>query len=704
MKKDWLLILALFLVSSFTLLIALSKQKTDFRGKAAAPDVAGNLIIYLTKNRTTGTVTVENISAVAGGTRTTPFKSATTATHRMSRIDNGNVTSTFDFSFHEEIFSLPPKPGTAEKTGDPPKKLETSFAVVEMPYSSASMYQLTDKKTNVKQDVPSPMVSLAISQVVELNQSNVKGVIQPLSNNGGELNNTLDIVFIASAYTDFSRFASDVAAMSNFLLTVSPFREYKQAITISRIDNTRDLGCYQAGRMINCSQRTVYEVASHVPHDTIVVVHNSNIYGGAAYSGGIAMIYRDISEWAKQVAVHEIGHSLGELGDEYDYNAPWGGGKPRANCDWAGCGKWINSISGTGCFLVCGNNNLYRSTDNGSLMRTLNPNGGFKFETVGQNAMAAKIAYYTTEPTLSLPSPTPPNPTPIPCRNYSFNIKWGGFGTDDGKFNQPIGIDLDPSNNIYVVDKGNTRIQKFNSTGKFLRKWGTSGSTNGSFNSPTDISVDGNSSYVYVADTGNHRIQKFSTDGKFILSFGTYGSADGLFNSPAGIFANGGILISDTLNHRIHRFQSNGIRTNQWGSFGTDNDKFNTPLGLVNVPGTGYVYIADKLNHRIQKFDSGRTFIKNWGQYGALDGQFKSPTDVSSDSLGFIYVVDQNNHRIQKFDKEGNFIGKFGSFGSNNGQFKFPQYLAVDSAGRNIYVSDTGNNRIQKFSCDIISP
>ena len=54
---------------------------------------------------------------------------------------------------------------------------------------------------------------------------------------------------------------------------------------------------------------------------------------------------------------------------------------------------------------------------------------------------------------------------------------------------------------------------------------------------------------------------------------------------------------------------------------------------------------------------------------------------------------------IQKFDSNGKFITKWGSDGSSDGQFKFPNSVAVDSSG-NVYVTDTGNNRIQKFALE----
>jgi DNA-binding beta-propeller fold protein YncE len=70
---------------------------------------------------------------------------------------------------------------------------------------------------------------------------------------------------------------------------------------------------------------------------------------------------------------------------------------------------------------------------------------------------------------------------------------------------------------------------------------------------------------------------------------------------------------------------------------------------------------------------------------------------VAVDSSDNIYITDTNNHRIQKFSSEGDFISSFGSEGEGDGQFIEPEGVDVDSEG-NIYVVDTGNSRIQVFS------
>ncbi|MFF5993843.1 S-layer homology domain-containing protein [Lysinibacillus sp. KU-BSD001] len=86
------------------------------------------------------------------------------------------------------------------------------------------------------------------------------------------------------------------------------------------------------------------------------------------------------------------------------------------------------------------------------------------------------------------------------------------------------------------------------------------------------------------------------------------------------------------------------------------------------------------------------TFLPN-------NGQFREPYGIAVDAGGNVYIADTNNHRIQKFTSDGTFIKKWGSYGSNDGQFNTPTGIAVD-AGGNVYVADYYNDRIQKFTSD----
>jgi tripartite motif-containing protein 71 len=88
-------------------------------------------------------------------------------------------------------------------------------------------------------------------------------------------------------------------------------------------------------------------------------------------------------------------------------------------------------------------------------------------------------------------------------------------------------------------------------------------------------------------------------------------------------------------------------------------------------------------------------FVTEWDN-APLPGTFKEPIGVAVDSSGNVYVADTGNYRIQKFTADGIFITEWGKQGTqHHGEFAKPTGVAVDSAGY-IYVADNGY--IQKFT------
>src|SRR5690349_20909450 len=90
-------------------------------------------------------------------------------------------------------------------------------------------------------------------------------------------------------------------------------------------------------------------------------------------------------------------------------------------------------------------------------------------------------------------------------------------------------------------------------------------------------------------------------------------------------------------------------------------------------------------------------YLLQWGALGNGPSQFNFPVGVASDHAGAIYVVDSNNNRVQKFSESEALLLAWGSGGSGEGQFNAPYGVAVDASG-NVYVADGNNNRIQKFT------
>ncbi|NSW51487.1 MAG: glycosyltransferase family 39 protein [Anaerolineae bacterium] len=143
-----------------------------------------------------------------------------------------------------------------------------------------------------------------------------------------------------------------------------------------------------------------------------------------------------------------------------------------------------------------------------------------------------------------------------------------------------------------------------------------------------------------------------------------------------------------------------------FGSFGSEPGSFNTPRGIAAAP-DGSLYVADSLNNRIQHFTFDGVFINEWGGFGdavntgAPGGTFNEPWDVAVGPDGSVYVADTWNHRIQKFTAEGDFITMWGYFGTAETPDAMwgPRSVVVDQKGL-VYVTDTGNKRVVVFTED----
>ena len=86
----------------------------------------------------------------------------------------------------------------------------------------------------------------------------------------------------------------------------------------------------------------------------------------------------------------------------------------------------------------------------------------------------------------------------------------------DGYFNGPTDVGWDPDDNIYISDGYvNSRVAKFDKHGNWIKSWGTYGTEPGQIRLPHNLGVDRNG-HVYVADRTNRRIQKFDSDGNLL--------------------------------------------------------------------------------------------------------------------------------------------------------------------------------------------
>ena len=142
---------------------------------------------------------------------------------------------------------------------------------------------------------------------------------------------------------------------------------------------------------------------------------------------------------------------------------------------------------------------------------------------------------------------------------------------------------------------------------------------------------------------------------------------------------------------------------------GNQDYQLNAPRDIAIAP-DGSLYVADSRNHRILHLDQEGNLLHEWGQFAASDfntnvmapeGTFNEPWGLAVGPDGSVYVADTWNNRIQKFTAEGEFITMWGQFGAAESNYHFwgPRDVAVDSQGR-VYITDTGNKRVVIFDSE----
>lgn len=252
--------------------------------------------------------------------------------------------------------------------------------VVEIPWPESAHHAVLDGRALSPTPPPPPAPGVAVE-------------VQ----SAGPPDERLDLVFLGDGYaeSELDTFAADVDRIVAYLLQVEPYGAYTGLFNIWRVDqasnqsgashyeqspaDVRDTayGCYYGcggiDRLICCDDSAVLdEVRAAVPgYDGVMVLVNDPTYGG---SGGFAYATSYTADpYGSQVAAHELGHSLVGLWDEYSYGTT-GSAQGAPNCAQDGdAPQWTAWLGegGVDAFTPCSYTNLYRPTNNGCMMNTL---------------------------------------------------------------------------------------------------------------------------------------------------------------------------------------------------------------------------------------------------------------------------------------------------------------------------------------------
>lgn len=308
-------------------------------------------------------------------------------------------------------------------------------------------------------------------------------------------------------------------------------------------------------------------------------------------------------------------------------------------------------------------------------------------------------------------------PSILPAAEPRFVKVWGEQGNADGQFDFCIGSAI-YDQALYVTDHYNHRVQKFDFDGRHL-------ATIPVAPYPGGIAVDKEGT-IYVShfpgsgrskERLTDRITVHDADGKFLREFGKTGKGDGEFDFAGGlaIGPDDNIYLADQTNRRVMVFTKEGKYVAKFGEYGTGPGQFggtSNPKSRVGGPQMlafdrdGSLYTTEGLVCRVQKLTKEGKPLLQWGntkdEPGNFGGKFaggylEGPIGIAVDADNKIWVVSLSG-RIQQFDTAGKYLGGYhGGQGKEPGQFSAPHGIAISAAGE-LFVVDSYNHRIQKFT------
>ncbi|MCC9167991.1 NHL repeat-containing protein [Pontibacter sp. XAAS-A31] len=256
---------------------------------------------------------------------------------------------------------------------------------------------------------------------------------------------------------------------------------------------------------------------------------------------------------------------------------------------------------------------------------------------------------------------------------------WGNEG-----FINPKGIFVDASNNIYVADTENNRVQKWAPGATSGVTVAGGGPPMSEISSPTNIFVDATGN-LYIVE-GNLRVVKWAPgamSGTTIID-----PVDGLVND---IFVDkaGNVYVADSDNRRVQKWApgaTSGV------TVASGDNEFRSPIGVF-VDDNDNLYVLDNVTDYVTKWAPGAS---SGTRVVTVNAMFEV-TDIFVDKNGTIYISDSYYDQVLAYvpgDSEGYTVAG-GKSGSGPDQLSYPSSIYVDS--KYIYIADTHNQRVQRW-------
>jgi peptidylamidoglycolate lyase len=274
---------------------------------------------------------------------------------------------------------------------------------------------------------------------------------------------------------------------------------------------------------------------------------------------------------------------------------------------------------------------------------------------IGVDSHGDVLVFHRNERTWSSPFPEQaimnPTVTRLEARTGRIRAEWGADA-----FIMPHGLTIDHEDNVWLTDVGRHQVFKYTADGRLLftlGERGRPGADHTHFNLPTDVAVCVDGAF-YVSDGyRNTRVVKFDASGKYQFEWGGKGDQPGQFNLPHGIAldSKGRVFVCDRTNARLQVFDPNGKYQTEWKGI-----EIGRPYGVA-VSADDHIFVVDGGEQSNQASDHSKVVeltpdghvAGSFGSYGTGAGQFQLGHDIAVARDGSVYVAEGKGARVQKF-------------------------------------------------------
>jgi sugar lactone lactonase YvrE len=247
--------------------------------------------------------------------------------------------------------------------------------------------------------------------------------------------------------------------------------------------------------------------------------------------------------------------------------------------------------------------------------------------------------------------------------------------------NDPVGVAVDGSGNVFVADRRNNAVKEILAAGGYL----TVKAVGSGFSSPNGVAVDG-AGNLFVCDSGNHKVKELMPVGGY-TTIKTLGSG---FNGPAGLSVDGSgnLFIADWDASAIYEL----VAADGYTALKSLGSGFYHPDDAA-VDGSGNVFVSDFGHNAVKEIlaAGGYTTVHTLGS------GFNGPGAVAVDASDNVYVADESHSAVKEIVAAGGYatVNTLGNW------FYTPAGLAMDGSG-NFFVVENGANKVTK--ADYVDP